>query len=73
MSQVQEKDGLGDGQIIETEMSKQVGLKIFRTITTVNDKWFDRYMVAVSAAVKAWYEKGCPDMDITEVYLDEVD
>merc|ERR1712008_122310 len=33
MIQVEEKQGLGDGQKIETEMGKEVDLKVFRTYT----------------------------------------
>jgi len=66
---VQITDGLGDGQIIETEMAEQVGLKIFRTITLVN-KWCDEDIVQISAAVEAWYERGCRDMDVKEVKLE---
>merc|ERR1711935_1173058 len=35
MIQVDEFDGLGDGQKIETLMAEQVGLKIFRTFTCI--------------------------------------
>jgi len=34
MIQVQDKNGLDDGQKIETEMAQQAGVKIFRTMTT---------------------------------------
>jgi len=35
--QVQEKQGLGDGQLTETNMSQDTKVKIFRTLVTTED------------------------------------
>jgi len=61
MVQVQEKAGLSDGQRIETILAEQVGLKIFRTITTL-DFFYPRKVEDLSSKVAAWYESGCTDM-----------
>jgi len=62
MIQVEEKKGLGDGQKIETDMAKQVDLKVFRTYTNMDEfqspaSWPAEYQIngidAISKAVKA--------------------
>jgi len=53
MIQVQEMDGLGDGQKLETELAREVGLKVFRTYT--NECFLRKYgMLKISKAVKDW-------------------
>merc|ERR1712129_165922 len=55
MIQVEEKNGLGAGQEIETEMAKQVGLKIFRTQEGYQDRLHHATFPRIGKAVKAWY------------------
>jgi len=79
MIQVEETKGLGDGQKIETEMAEQVGLKVFRTYTNVDDfatpaSWTNpdyRFngIDAISKAVKDWYETGCNNNDLENVFI----
>jgi len=70
MLQVEEVSGLGDGQKIETEMTKQAGLKIFRTYTNHSD--MNRYwMDLVTKRVQAWYETSCTNMDLENIQLSE--
>jgi len=67
--QVEEKDGLGAGQKIETEMAKEVGIKVFRTYTT-NDKMDERRLrERLAQRVQAWYDSGCENMDLENIYL----
>jgi len=69
MIQVEETEGLGHGQKIETEMAKDVNLKIFRTYTNldfVEDEDLDNGFKKLSKAVQEWYEKGCPNPDLLE-------
>jgi len=63
MIQVKEKDGLGAGQKIETEMAEQIGLKIFRT-TTKDAKFNTSTFWLVSEAVRKWYESGCKNNNL---------
>merc|ERR1712032_1420014 len=68
MVHVEEKNGLGDGQKIETEMAKEVGLKVFRVYTNVaelNDYMRDQ----IRAAVKESYEGGRANMDLENVFI----
>jgi len=44
MIQVEERNGLGDGQKIETKMAKEVGIKVFRTYT--NEACVGNYTIA---------------------------
>jgi len=76
--QVEEHQGLGDGQKIETEMAKQVGLKIFRTYTNVVEikptgAFWEGYefngIDAISKAVQEWYENGCVNRDLENVFV----
>jgi len=82
MIQVEEKQGLGNGQKIETKMAKQVDLKVFRTYTNVDAfQWKEgsRYyhrpefdfngIDAISKAVQEWYEKGCVNEDLENVFI----
>jgi len=82
MIQVEEKKGLGDGQKIETEMAKQVDLKVFRTYTNVDAfQWKEgsRYYTsaeydfngidAISKAVQEWYSAGCINNDLENVFI----
>merc|ERR1712129_38201 len=76
MIQVEEPAGLGDGQKIETEMARQVGLKLFRTYTNYtlfqyedgSSYAFDG-MAAISKAVKEWYESGCSNKDLENIFI----
>jgi len=68
MIQVEEKEGLGPGQMIETEMAREVGLKVFRTYTSwpaVNQDDVKK----VSAAVKEWYDKERANADLENVFI----
>jgi len=83
MIQVEEKKGLGDGQKIETEMAKQVDLKVFRTYTNVDAfGWGEgsrKYLSypeldfngidAISKAVQEWYAAGCINNDLENVFI----
>ena len=68
MIQVEEEKGLGDGQKMETIMAQQVGLKIFRTYTNWGTL-LDDSMRKVSKAVKEWYDKGCADTDLENIFI----
>jgi len=68
MIQVQEVGGLGESQRIETDMARQTGLKVFRTVA--QDSSFHSWqMRQVSKAVKAWYDSCCMDVNLEVVYL----
>jgi len=77
MIQVEEEQGLGDGQKIETEMAKQMGLKLFRTYT--NDDVVEyagpltafhyKGIEAISKAVQEWYAAGCVNPDLENVFI----
>jgi len=67
MIQVEEYTGLGAGQQIETEMAKQVGLKIFRTYTELPMLEGDLMGSRVSSRVKAWYDSGCMNMGLENI------
>jgi len=68
MIQVEEEKGLGDGQKIETEMAREVGVKVFRTCT--NCSWFEGHsMGRISKAVKEWYDSGCANSDLENVFI----
>jgi len=81
MIQVEEKQGLGNGQKIETKMAKQVDLKVFRTYTNVDAfQWGDGSRVhsasydfkgidAISKAVQEWYAAGCINNDLENVFI----
>jgi len=56
MIQVQGKNGLDNRQKIETEMTQQVCVKIFRTMTTSEDVTRDR-LTALEEAIKDGYKK----------------
>jgi len=62
MIQVEEQSGLGDGQKIETEMAREVGLKVFRTYTDAISFSNCKFLDQISTAVKEWYESGCTNM-----------
>jgi len=75
MIQVEEEHGLGDGQKIETEMARQVKAKVFRTYTNIDgvadaDKGhaFDSMQI-ISKAVQDWYEGGCANNDLENVFI----
>jgi len=68
MIQVQEVAGLGAGQEIETEMAKQVGLKIFRTTNTA-ESWYDQDIERVAKAIKAWDDSGRRDQNLQIIQL----
>jgi len=65
MIQVEEKAGLGAGQKMETEMAKDVNLKIFRTYTNIDFLW-DVGFKKLSEAVQEWYKSGCANPDQLE-------
>merc|ERR1719362_2417100 len=58
MIQVEEAGGLGAGQVIETVMAEEAGLKVFRTYTNM-EEWDDGYMPRVARTVEKWYATGC--------------
>merc|ERR1719362_2289304 len=66
MIQVEEWEGLGAGQEIETEMAKQVDLKVFRAKQNHYDDPGGKYIKAVSERVEAWYKAGCTNNDMEE-------
>jgi len=66
MIQVREKQGLSDGQKIETEMAQQAGVKIFRATTTSEDVYG---LWRLEQAIKDWYKDNCQNMDLIEVQL----
>jgi len=69
MIQVEEKGGLGDGQKIETEMAREVNLKVFRTYTNIDFYPGGDSMVKISKAVKEWYDGDCANMDLENVFI----
>jgi len=77
MIQVEETEGLGAGQKIETEMAKQVNLKIFRTYTNSKDIKSEleleehRFngMAKISKAVQEWCKNDCTNMDLENVFV----
>jgi len=78
MIQVEEKQGLGDGQDIEAEMARQVGLKVFKTYTNVDElAWGDGYLEAfrfngvnaIREAVKTWMSERCVNRDLENVFV----
>jgi len=68
MIQAEEKEGLGDGQKLETEMAREVGLKVFRTYTNYEGVHGED-MGMISNAVKEWYESGCANTDLENVFI----
>lgn len=64
MIQVEESNGLGRGQEIETEMAKQVGLKVFRTTDNCPEFRSNTKLWKVAKAVQRWFESGCKNMDL---------
>jgi len=72
MIQVEEVGGLGCGQIIETMMAQEVGLKVFRTYTNEGKLWFNG-VAKLSEAVKAWYKSGCKNSDLENVFIGDTD
>ena len=68
MIEVQDKNGLQDGQKIETEMAQQADVQIFRTTTTGEDVTAGQLGVLEEAA-KDWYKKGCKNTYIAEIQL----
>jgi len=68
MIQAEEKEGLGDGQKLETEMAREVGLKVFRTYTNYSGVDGED-MGRISNAVKEWYESGCANTDLENVFI----
>merc|ERR1712129_428125 len=68
MIQVEESLGLGDGQKIEIEMARKVGLKVFRTYTNYGGVDAEG-MGRISKAVKAWYDSGCANDDLENVFI----
>jgi len=73
MIQVEEWEGkgLGDGQKMETEMARDVGLKVFRTYTNVTNLTVGM-MSSISEAVKEWYDSGCANIDLENVFIGDV-
>jgi len=76
MIQVEEKNGLGDGQKIEAQMANEAGLKIFRTYTNSKVLHWDHMpiwnfdgAVALSTAVEAWFASGCPNNAVENVFV----
>jgi len=68
MIQVEEIEGLSQGQIVESMMAEQVGLKVFRTFTnkrSADSGDLDR----LAQAVKAWIEGGRTNMDLEDVWV----
>jgi len=56
MIQVQDKNSYDDRQKIEAEMTQQVDVKIFRTMTTSEDVTRDQ-LAALEEAIKDGYKK----------------
>jgi len=68
MIQVEEEGGLGPGQMIETEMAREVGIKVFRTY--MSSPYFHEFVLKrLSAAVKEWYNKECANADLENVFI----
>merc|ERR1719215_824539 len=69
MLQVEEPEkGLGAGQMIETTMAKEVGLKVFRTYAE-DRSWRLNNIQKISAAVRQWYQGGCRNNQLENVYI----
>jgi len=68
MIQVEEKKGLGDGQKIETEMARKVGLKIFRTYNNLT-RFYSSDIKEISKTVEEWYEGGCANNDLENIFI----
>jgi len=70
MIQVEERNGLGDGQKIETEMARKVGLKVFRTYTTPDHTFLLKSsMETIGKAVEEWYLGGCANHDLENIFI----
>lgn len=83
MLQVQEYDHspsvrghvLGEGQRIETDMAKDVGVKIFQIYQgkTHNKRWAkdfeEKHIDILAEQVKSWYDADCVDMKETEIKI----
>jgi len=73
MIQVDEFEGLGGGQKIETLMAKEAGLKIFRTFTgtseNLRNKPNDKSLAKLSKVIEEWYQTDCSDLRIENVYI----
>jgi len=67
MIQVEELTGLGAGQKLETEMAREVGLKVFRTYTNQTGIYYT--MGKISKAVEEWYESGCANTELENVFI----
>jgi len=68
MIQVQEVEGLGAGQKIETEMANQVGLKVFRIRS--HQRYIDgNRMASIGRVVKGWYDSGRQNVEIHELWI----
>jgi len=68
MLQAEEKGQLGAGQLIETDMARQVGLKMFKTFHH-GDHFDQTHARKVSETVQAWYASGCRNKDMELVSL----
>jgi len=66
--QVEELQGLGAGQKIESEIARQVGVKVFRTYTNI-PKLVDDSIARISEAVQAWYASGCVNRELQNVFI----
>jgi len=72
MIQVEELTGLGAGQKLETEMAREVGLKVFRTYT--NQSFFYTSRIGeISKAVEEWYESGCANTELENVFIGDAE
>jgi len=73
MIQVEETQGLGLGQEIETEMAQQVKVKVFRTYTNMNHLggagWGFDSMEVISKAVQDWYKSGSTNYDLENIFI----
>jgi len=73
MIQVEETQGLGLGQEIETEMAQQVKIKVFRTYTNMTYLGGAVYsfdsMKVISKAVQDWYKSGCTNYDLENIFI----
>jgi len=67
MYQLQEPIGLGDGQKIQTDMAKQVDLKVFRILVSRGCTY--RHLRPVREAIDAWYKSGCVNRDMEILHL----
>jgi len=73
MIQVEETQGLGLGQEIETEMAQQVKVKVFRTYTNMTYLGGAVYsfdsMKVISKAVQDWYKSGSTNYDLENIFI----